>query len=125
MVQVAVFVGGFFGALLRVGVSHAITYAGFPLATLLINLSGTMFLPWWNGFAEEHQVPRWLQEGIGVGLCGAFTTLSSMMLDLVKLIHAGQITEAIVYFLLTSVLGLLLTYYGASLVAERQSREDN
>lgn len=122
-VQIAVFIGGALGALLRVGVSNVITWNGFPLATLLINLAGTSFLPWWNAWSHQKKMPRWLVEGVGIGGCGGFTTLSSMMLDVERLVSAGKVTEAIIYFLLTVILGALLTYMVASVVVDEESME--
>lgn len=122
--QIAVFIGGALGALLRFGVSNVITYQGFPLATLLINLAGTSFLPWWNAWSHQKHYPKWLVEGVGIGGCGGFTTLSSMMLDVERLVSAGKTLEAVIYFLLTTVLGLALTFIVATLVVDQESREE-
>ena len=95
-------VGGALGALARNGVYERLADAegSFPLATLLVNVSGAFAL----GVVIEAGLRRPGMEivvfGVGVGFLGAFTTFSTFGLETVRLIERGSIVAALVTTLL-------------------------
>lgn len=109
--------GGGIGAMLRYGVSLLVGRAwpsDFPLATLLINIVGSLgmgLLTGWLGKA----MPGWAAEGrlfLAVGVLGGFTTFSSFSLDTMALIERGAIEQAGAYVLLSVVVSVVCLYLG-------------
>lgn len=104
---VAAAVGGALGALARWGVSEALPHgsAGWPWATLLVNLAGCLVLGLLLGlvFAHSHGSP-WLRPFLGTGVLGGFTTYSAFAVEIVQQADAGAWGTAAGY-LTASVLG--------------------
>lgn len=103
--------GGSVGALLRYQISKSIgerLVVSFPLATLLINVSGAFLLGWFTRslglwFPDLKSVPMLL---LGTGLCGAYTTFSTYSYELVMLLRERRFQAAAYYGILTFTLGL-------------------
>jgi CrcB protein len=75
---------------------------------LLVNVAGAALLGYLAGLPAA---PR-RQLLVGIGFCGSLTTFSSWMLDAMRLISAGQITEAFGLVGLTLGLGLAAAWIG-------------
>jgi fluoride exporter len=114
---------GFAGALLRYVITELTgSINGFPVATLLINLSGCLVLGWfYTVSAQRMYVHPLMRLGIGTGFLGAFTTFSTFIVETWKLVQVGLYTFTWVYVLLTVAGGIILGSIGAWL-ARRQSR---
>ena len=103
--------GGALGALARFGLSTVITRkvgAGFPWATLLINVTGCAII----GFTLAALNGRWsgsLSPGWGylvpIGFVGAYTTFSTYEFELLRLLEAGAWTRLGAYFVLSNAIG--------------------
>lgn len=112
----AVGVGGFLGALARLGVAaaaRAVLGAAFPFGTLFINLSGSFLLGWFlarvaRGVAVSEPV-LW---GFTVGFLGAYTTFSTFMYESDLLIRDGAMTRATLNLVGSLVLGLIAVRVG-------------
>lgn len=109
----AVFVGGIVGTGLRLLADTLIpnTETGFPFSTLLVNVVGSFALGllvsrFWSG------TPPWLKAGLGTGMIGSFTTFSAVMVSLVAHgVHELWVL-AVVYFVITLVLGFAAAAVG-------------
>lgn len=108
--------GGFIGANARYWLTHWITQqvgTGFPLATLLINISGSLllglFMAWFSGRAG---LPDELRLLFATGFCGAYTTFSTYAVDTVLLGQGGQGTKAVINLLITNGLCLVAAAAG-------------
>jgi CrcB protein len=123
MVYMAVAIGGFLGACARYLLSEALgTLSGFPVATLLTNLSGSFVLAWFYTITLERiPVHPHLRAGVGTGFIGAFTTFSTLNVELWKLWQNREFGLAAAYFLLTYAGGMLVSLAGYAL-AMRQSQ---
>lgn len=123
MAYLAVAIGGFLGACLRFLISEWLgSLHGFPLATLLINLSGSLFLAWFYTLtAEKLPIHPNLRVGIGTGFVGAFTTFSTFTVEVWDLYKAGDVMMAFFYLLVSAIGGLLAALVGYWL-GRRQSR---
>jgi len=104
------FVGGsgryLLGALLPVT-------AGFPWATVLVNLLGSGLLAWLSH--AETVTAKWpsaVTVGVGIGGLGAFTTFSTFSLDLERLLVQQVWGVAGLYVGITLIGGLLLSWFG-------------
>jgi fluoride exporter len=102
----AVFAGGVVGTLARVGFSRlfASGEASWPWAIFLINISGALLL----GFIvtrlqERLPLSTYRRQLMGTGFCGAYTTFSTMQLELLDMWDAHRY-------------GLAAGYLGASVV---------
>ncbi|WP_146931422.1 fluoride efflux transporter CrcB [Cellulomonas xylanilytica] len=83
----------------------------FPLATLVVNVSGSLLIGLLTGASLYHGLgPRWLVVG-ATGFCGGFTTFSTAMVETVRLIQAGDLRRATV-----NAVGSVLLCLGAAAV---------
>ncbi len=115
------------GGLARWGVallSFRLFGAAFPWGTLLINLSGCLFLGWFATLLVEHRhltaLRGWLAADdlrlmVAVGFTGAYTTFSTFEFETHSLLSTGHSLSAVLYFGGSIFLGLLATHLGALL----------
>ncbi|UVJ38471.1 CrcB family protein [Arthrobacter sp. CJ23] len=118
--------GGVLGALARYGLGFVIPApGGWPLPTLVINLSGALVLgALLEGLSRRGPDAGWrqiLRLAVGTGFLGAFTTYSTLALDAVHLFDAGRSTEG-VWYLGTSLLGGVAATVAGIWLAARQHR---
>lgn len=86
-----VLVMGAIGATLRYLIELVLPTNGFPLGTLLINLIGCYIIyVVYQWFDRRLHIPHPIARGIGVGLVGAFTTLSAFCTENLALLQAGD-----------------------------------
>ncbi|QQR34892.1 fluoride efflux transporter CrcB [Devosia oryziradicis] len=109
--------GGALGAMARFGVGQIIGRLwpmSFPLATLLINLVGSLAMGLFVGLMARW-LPTWQSDArlfVAVGILGGFTTFSTFSLDTIVLIERGEVVAAGAYVLLSVVLCLIGLYLG-------------
>jgi len=106
MELLAIAVGGAAGALGRVGLSQAFpaTAGSWPWMTFAINLSGAFLLGSLVTHLEQHaHGSTWRRPLLTTGLCGTFTTFSTVQIELLRMIDQHHN-------------GLALGYVGASIV---------
>ncbi|SFU94148.1 fluoride efflux transporter CrcB [Alicyclobacillus macrosporangiidus] len=122
MPYLAVAIGGLLGAVARYLISEWVgTLHGFPVATLIINIAGSAFLSWFYTLTLERlPVHPHLRLCIGTGFVGAFTTFSTLTVDVWNLTAAQLYGWAGLYLLLTFAGGLLAAAFGYW-VASRQA----
>lgn len=109
--------GGAAGSIARYAVTLAVSRVWakpLPLATLGINLAGSLLIGLIWGLASRHLWGNahtlWLL--FATGLCGGFTTFSAFALEQMKLLQAGLPLTALVYLLLSIAGGILLCWTG-------------
>jgi CrcB protein len=112
---VAVALGGALGAPARYELGRALhPAAGFPVATLAVNLSGAFALGLLVVLVGERLAPRrYVRQFFGTGLLGAYTTYSTFAVESDLLLRHGRIGVAIGYVLATVVGGLAVAALGA------------
>jgi CrcB protein len=112
-----VMIGGFSGSICRFAIGEWIhTQNGFPLATLLINLTGSFILGWYLTFVSRRKKIRpEFTLLFGTGFIGSFTTFSTFSVETIQLFQKGHFFIALLYVLSTTILGLLLAYLGCKL----------
>ena len=113
--------GGFIGATLRY-LSGMMAFpaladrvspilAGFPVNTLLINLSGCFVLALFLNIALElWELSPELRLGIATGFLGALTTFSTLCGEIASLVSARLFLTAFAYLMASIVLGAVLIY---------------
>lgn len=108
--------GGALGALARFGAQNWIGSLpnGFPMATLLINIVGSIAMGVLIGVLAK-TTPQYQNEirlFIAVGIFGGFTTFSSFSLDAIVLIERGDLLLAAVYIVGSVLLALAGLWMG-------------
>ncbi|MBT3772667.1 MAG: fluoride efflux transporter CrcB [Euryarchaeota archaeon] len=105
--------GGAIGACLRYGIGVWLTSDSFPWATLSVNLVGSLLLGTISCAAVANGV---LSEEVtlfvGIGLLGAFTTLSTYSVDAIKMYQAEAYSQLASYVFATSIGGPVLALIG-------------
>jgi CrcB protein len=96
----AIFAGGVLGALARVWIARHVVTADdqWPWAIFLINVAGTVLLAYSVTRLQE-RLPQstYRRPFLGTGFCGAFTTFSTMELEILTLLRDGRPGLAIGY----------------------------
>lgn len=86
----------------------------FPYGTLAVNLAGCLLIGLFEGLAEGHGALIG-QEGrllLMTGFCGAFTTFSTLALEMSNLLRSGHLARAATYVIASVLVGLLLLNAG-------------
>lgn len=115
MIYLYLAVGGVAGTFARFWMTGRVpagTAGWFPWGTLAVNLLGSLVLGVAAGVAEGGTMSAETRVMITVGLCGAFTTFSTMSYDTLLLIQDGAWVRAGVYALGGLGMGLLAVVAG-------------
>ncbi len=108
--------GGSAGAAARYGVGLAVGAHAWPWATTVVNLSGALALGLLTGAlaAAGGATPalRRVRLLVGTGFLGAFTTYSTLSLEVAERLRAGSAGTAVGYALASLVVGLLASLLG-------------
>lgn len=113
-------VGAFIGSDLRYAESLMFkTSSGFPLGTLVANLSGALILPFLIHYLQDRfHLSSKVILILSTGLLGSYTTFSTFTADSYRLYQSGQWLSLLIYLTLTLVggfgLALLGNYWAAS-----------
>jgi fluoride exporter len=104
----AIFAGGAIGALLRVALLQTAAGAapGWPWVTFSVNVLGTFLLGYFATRLQERlPLSAYRRPLLGTGFCGAFTTFSTMQLELVTMLNAHRYGLAVAYAAASLILG--------------------
>ena len=110
----AVLAGGLLGSAARAVVGLAIPAASgeFPVATLIVNLTGSFLLGFYLARRQRAVSARWSMRFWAIGALGSFTTFSTFSVEVLQLIDVGQMATAVGYTLASTLGGLTLALLG-------------
>jgi CrcB protein len=104
----AIFLGGGLGALARVGLTQIFPAQNgtFPWAIFAINVAGAFILGYAITYLQQDRsdptIPRAF---VGIGFCGAFTTFSTMQLQLFEMLKLHDYGTAVAYIAASLIFG--------------------
>ena len=116
--MVFVGVGGAVGALLRYIISEYMNLVKarkrivFPVATWIINISGSLLL----GILYGLDLPLQLWLLLGVGFCGGYTTFSTFGKEVIDLLMDKQWQMALQYVITSALLSIAGAWIGIYLI---------
>lgn len=116
--QMAIFAGGVLGALARAGLIRALPWDGhgWPTATFVVNITGTLLLGYFATRLQERLPPSTYRRPLlGTGFCGALTTFSTFQVELIKLVNHGAAGTALGYAVASIGAGLVGVYLATAL----------
>jgi CrcB protein len=108
--------GGAIGTMMRYLVYFLYKHTNFPLATLLINIAGSLVIGIVFGIALRNTVfdNNW-KIFLATGICGGFTTFSALSLENLQLLQQGKYFLSAIYIAGSIVGGLLAVLAGYKL----------
>lgn len=93
----AIAAGGAVGSVARAGLSVLLAARGVPLGTLAINVAGSAVLGALAAWLPSRSASPALVAALTTGLCGGFTTMSTMAWETVQWWQAGAWGRAALY----------------------------
>ncbi|MCW3020410.1 MAG: camphor resistance protein CrcB [Solirubrobacterales bacterium] len=115
----AIFAGGVVGAVLRVWLGQHFASAddSWPWATFAINVSGSFALAYFATRLQE-RLPQstYRRPLLGTGFCGAYTTFSTMQVEILKIVEAHRYVLAVGYALGSIAAGLAAIWVATTIV---------
>jgi len=115
----AIAAGGALGAVARVWIGRHVAGAGgsWPWATLVINVSGSFALAYLATRLQE-RLPQstYRRPLLGTGFCGAYTTFSTMQVELLKIVELHRYGLAVAYALVSIAAGMAAIWLATSIV---------
>lgn len=119
----AIYVGGVVGALLRVWLGRNFAGAGgsWPWMTFAINVTGSVALAYFATRLQE-RLPQstYRRPLLGTGFCGAYTTFSTMQVEVLRMLDHDRLGLAVGYAAASVTAGYVAIWMTTALV--RRSR---
>ena len=112
---IGVFLGGGIGSVFRWLISYKINS---HWGTMVVNILGAFLIGCAYAYFQKHLAhsPN-LKLFVTTGLLGGFTTFSTYLLNFVTLISENKHTEALIYLLLSVLIGLIALLLGMKAAA--------
>ncbi len=115
----AIFVGGAAGALTRVwlGIELSSGATRWPWATFIINVTGAAGLAYFATRLQE-RLPQstYRRPFLGTGFCGAYTTFSTVQVEIYAMLHRNKYGLAVGYAVASVSAGYLAIWLTTALV---------
>ncbi|MDE1852774.1 MAG: CrcB family protein [Thaumarchaeota archaeon] len=110
-------VGAVVGATLRYTVtSRAMFWGSLPLSVLTVNVLGSLILGVAMAAVQRLGIGSGFVLLVGIGFCGAFTTMSSLAFETANLMDAGMFITAAADVVLNMGVSILVIFLGRTMV---------
>jgi len=94
------------------GSGQGCTVHSFPASTFTVNVVGCFILGLFTQLSLHLKWPPYVLAAVGTGFCGGLTTMSSYIVDMLKLAYAGNGATAALYWFSTQAACLLAGWIG-------------
>lgn len=108
-------IGTIFRYLLSLSINN-LNYLCFPAGTFIVNLLGSFLAGILLGVSNILIFSENLKIFLFIGFLGGFTTFSAFSAESFNLIKSGYFSVALVYIILTNILGIFLTFVGFNII---------
>ena len=113
-------IGGAIGSVSRYGCQKWIYQFyphPFPFGTFVVNILGSLLIGLFFGLSERGNImsPEW-RLFLTTGFCGGYTTFSTFSFETLALLKEGNYGYALMYIILSVVLGLMAVWLGTIIV---------
>lgn len=115
----AIFAGGFVGAIARAALAQSLVArpGQWPWATFAVNMLGAALLGYFVTRLQERLPPSLYRRAfLGTGVCGALTTFSTVMVELVKMLEGAHVALAAAYAAASLAGGFAAVFLSTKLV---------
>ncbi len=120
MLLLGLFVAGGVGACTRYLVDVVVvdrTGGAMPVATLVINISGSLILGFLTGLVLYHSFPVTARTVLGTGFCGGYTTFSTFAYETIRLAEDRRTSAAMRVLVASLIFPALAAALGLALAA--------
>ena len=105
--------GGGLGSMLRYVTGIILKSNGFPLATFIINITGSLLIGMILALSmKDHTFSNNWKVFLATGCCGGFTTFSAFSAENLQLMQDGKTFLSIVYITISIIAGIAATWLG-------------
>lgn len=119
-----VLVGAFIGSNLRYLESLIFKPNGFPLGTIVANLTGAFIMPFLIHYLQDrYNLSSKVILTLSTGLLGSYTTFSTFTADSYRLYQNGSWLSLVIYLAVTMLGGFLVAILGNYWAASRAFRD--
>jgi fluoride exporter len=111
--MLAVACGGAIGAVLRYVIGEYLkgyVIKQLAMGTLIINIVGSFLLGWLMGL--HLSMNAWYTFFLTTGICGAFTTFSTFVVEVISYMKKRAMITAVIYVILTMILCPIFFMFG-------------
>ena len=115
----ALFTGGGCGALMRY--LTCILFMKYfpvnlPLSTFFVNIAGSLLIGFlYVFFIDKQDLNPAVKLALTAGFCGGLTTFSTFSLELFEMVKSAQFLNALLYVLISVILGIIAVMIGAGI----------
>jgi len=121
----AIFAGGFAGSIARAALAQGLAArpGAWPWATFIVNIVGAFMLGYFvTRLQERLPLSTYRRPFLATGICGALTTFSTLMVELLQMIEGAHWALAAGYALTSIVCGLAAVFLATKLVRRASLR---
>jgi fluoride exporter len=115
----AIFAGGFIGAIARSALAEALAVRAdqWPWATFAVNIAAALALGYFVTRLQERLPPYMYRHAfLATGICGALSTFSTMMVELLRMIDGAHFGLALGYAAASLTGGFTAVFIASKLV---------